>query len=298
MTATDSVTDPIVDTHVHFFDLANPKLRYEWLDPTNPHPILSAGEIANIAAFGYGMADFLKEARQAGVGKAVHVQAAVGIDDPVQETIWLQSQADTTDFPMAIVGYADLKADDLLDTLERHQLASDQFRGIRDFGDGSEYLTNDKWIEGVVALGERDLVLNVDATFDRMHLVESLSQRASSTVIVLDHMGLPLSRDIDYFENWKRAMSSLATCENVYCKISEVTMIDHGWNASRVRPWLEHCIESFGVSRCMFGTNWPVDRLYVQYPDLISEYRGLVSDLSSAERTSILSGNAEQIYRF
>jgi predicted TIM-barrel fold metal-dependent hydrolase len=289
-------SESVIDTHIHLFDLADPNLRYDWLNPDNPHPILTPEEVGRIAALDYRLAAFLAEAAAGGVSKAVHVQAAVGIEDPVEETKWLQAQADAAGFPMAIVGYADLKAPDLANTLDRHQQASSMFRGIRDFGDGTEYLTDERWIAGVKELGARDLVLSLDCTWERMPFAERLA-REVSTIVVLDHMGLPLARDPEYFQQWKRAMTSLASTDNVLCKISEVTMIDHGWNVDRVRPWIEHCLEAFGPDRCFFGTNWPVDRLYVDYPTLIGFYRSVVASLSADERIAVLSGNAERAYR-
>jgi predicted TIM-barrel fold metal-dependent hydrolase len=289
--------EPVVDTHIHLFDLGNPDLRYAWLDPANPHPILTPSEVERIASLNYRLTDFQLESGESNVSKAVHVQAAVGIDDPVVETAWLQAQADAAGFTLAIIGYADLQGDDLNDVLDRHEAASPRFRGIRDFGHEQEYLADPRWIDGVKALGNRGLVLSLDCTWERMPLAAAMAREASGTVIVLDHMGLPLSRDDDYYANWRHQMSILGKVDNLVCKISEVTMIDHAWNPERVRPWLEHCLDAFGSDRCVIGTNWPVDSLYATYPELISLYRQVAELLSPSERTALLSGNAERLYR-
>jgi Predicted metal-dependent hydrolase of the TIM-barrel fold len=292
------MTRQIVDTHVHFFDLSEPQLRYEWLNPENRHPVLSPDEIATIATSDYRLANFIAEAGPHGAHKAVHVQAAVGIADQVEETKWLQAAAEAADFPLAIVGSADLRSETLPELLDRHEVASPLFRGIRDFGDGTEYLDDPRWEEGLRELGRRNLVLSLDCTWERMPLARDVAARADETVIVLDHMGFPQSRSADYFDSWHRHLAMLATAENVVCKISEFTMIDHGWDADVVTPWIDACLETFGPDRCVFGTNWPVDKLYASYGDIVAAFETAMQQLSDAERDAVMSGNAERIYRF
>ena len=92
---------PFVDTHFHLHDLKNPKLKYAWLDWDAVHPYL--GNIDAIKPIHYWIDDYIAEIRFANVPKAVHVQAALGIPDPVEETRWLQAFADKTGYPQAIV---------------------------------------------------------------------------------------------------------------------------------------------------------------------------------------------------
>ena len=110
-------TLPLVDTHVHYWDLKDPTLRYDWLQPEWIHPIL--GNIDGLKVLRYGAEHYVAETRFQNVSKAVHVQAAIGIADPVEETKWLQAQADELGFPHAIVGHCDLAGDDAEETLER-----------------------------------------------------------------------------------------------------------------------------------------------------------------------------------
>ena len=83
---------PFVDTHVHFSDLREQDLTYVWLEPEFVHPVL--GDIGAIQAQRYWADDYVRETRFANVTKSVHVQAALGIADPVEETRWLQAFAD------------------------------------------------------------------------------------------------------------------------------------------------------------------------------------------------------------
>ena len=92
-------------------------------------------------------------------------------------------------------------------------------------------------------------------------------------------------------------MRTLAEAENVQCKISGLGMIDNEWTVDSLRPWVLHYIEAFGVDRCYFGTNWPVDRMYSDYRSVIDAYAQIIGDLSGDEQVALFSGNAERIYR-
>ena len=92
---------PFVDTHFHLHDMKRPELRYSWLEPDSVHGFL--GNIDAIKAQHYWIEDYIAEIRFANVPKAVHVQAALGIPDPVNETKWLQAFADRTGYPHGIV---------------------------------------------------------------------------------------------------------------------------------------------------------------------------------------------------
>ena len=129
---------PFVDTHVHFSDLQDPNLHYAWLQPGWKHPIL--GDIEGIQAQRYWADEFVAETRFSNVSKSIHVQAALGIADPVEETKWLQAFADRLGHPHGIVAEVHLQQDDAQAVIERH-MAYPNLRGVRDFGPG-DYLVD------------------------------------------------------------------------------------------------------------------------------------------------------------
>jgi predicted TIM-barrel fold metal-dependent hydrolase len=83
----------------------------------------------------------------------------------------------------------------------------------------------------------------------------------------------------------------------VVIKISGLGMCDNDWTVDSIRPWVMACIEIFGVERSFFGTNWPVDRLYSSYPDVVSAYAEIIKGFSPDEQVALFSGNAERIFR-
>ena len=284
---------PFVDTHVHYWDLKDPSLAYVWLERDWVHPIL--GDIDAIKVLRYMAPEFVAETRFQNVTKAIHVQAAIGIADPVEETRWLQEQADATGFPHGIVAHCDLASPDAAATIERH-LAYPNLRGIRDFGQG-DYLADPTWQAGYALLAEHDLVFCLDVIWENLGKARALAEKTPDVVLCIDHAGFPRARDDEYFRNWRAAMEDVAQAENVVCKVSGLGMCDPQWTVDSIRPWVLACLEAFGVERTFFGTNWPVDRLYSSYGDVLNAYEEIVADLTDAEQTALFSANAERIFR-
>ena len=124
-----------------------------------------------------------------------------------------------------------------------------------------------------------------------------LARRFPDVVYCVDHAGFPRRRDRDYFEEWRAGMRKLAAVENTVVKISGLGMGDHRWTVESLRPWVLECIDAWGPSRAFFGTNWPVDRLYSSYGDVVDAYRELVAGFSSSEQRALLSENANRVFR-
>jgi predicted TIM-barrel fold metal-dependent hydrolase len=285
-------TLPFVDTHVHYWDLKDPKLLYAWLQPDWIHPIL--GDIDGLKVLKYMAPEYIAETRFQNVAKAVHVQAAIGIADPVEETRWLQEQADQTGFPHVIVGHCDLVEPNAEETLERH-LRYANFRGVRDFAAATN-LDNPDWLRGLALMEPRNLVFCIDTVWEQMAEVARVADETGVT-ICMDHAGFPRERTDEYYANWQRGMAAAARSEHVICKISGLGMCDNRWTVESIRPWVLGCIEAFGVERCVLGTNWPVDRLYSSFGDVLDAYEQILADFPQGEREALFSKNAERIFR-
>lgn len=281
------------DTHVHFWDQREPELRYEWLERDWIHPVL--GDHGAMKSLRYWPDDFAAESRFANVGHTVHVQAAIGTQDPVRETQWLQSFTDRIGVPTGIVAFVDLAGDDVVETLDRHAEHS-ALRGIRDLRyDG--YLTDERWLQGYAKLKGRDLVFCDDPLLEVMGDAASLAAQHPEIVYCVDHAGFPRERSEDYFKQWRTKMGLIAKQENTVVKISGLGMCDPTWTTESIAPWVLACIEAWGVERSFFGSNWPVDRLYSSYTDVIDAYAEIVSDFTQAEQAALFNGNADRVFR-
>lgn len=287
---------PFVETHLHCHDLTHATLRWAWLEGDgDPDETAQLGDYGAVRSQRYTPADFLAETRMQGVTKVVHVQAAIGSPDPVHETAWLQGFADRLGAPHGIVGQVDLARPDAAAVLERHA-AFANFRGVRDLRE-DRYLEDPAWERGFALLAERGLVCCAAPAIGQLGLARRIAQRHPGVTLCIDHAGFPQQRTREYFERWRAAILDVAQAPNVVVKISGLGQGDHRWTVDSLRPWVLACIEAFGPDRAFFGTNWPVDRLYSSYGDVLDAYAEIVADLGAAEQRALFAGNAERIFR-
>jgi len=290
---------PIIDTHVHFWDLRNSRenLDWVWLPPGLDHPIL--GNIDNIKSLRYDIEGVWAEARFADVEGFVHVQAAIGSADPVEETRWLEEMRAESPVPFTIIGHVDLTSEAAVAQLDQHQSASPVFVGVRDFAVEPTLASGDldALASGLNELVARGLVLDMDCEWPNMGSALALAQRHPGLEIVLEHIGFPRARDAGYFASWSRAIRDMAAAENITCKVSGLAMTDPRFTAESLRPWVETCFEAFGPDRIVLGSNWPIDRLYSSYDVIMNLYRDYMSGYPSEEQGKMLSGNARRLYK-
>ena len=169
--------------------------------------------------------------------------------------------------------------------LDRH-LQFANVRGIRNFGEG-DYLVDPAWRRGFAELGPRNLVSCLDTRIER---AADLA-RPRGDVSGHDDLRRPL-RDSDgsatrpISSAGGRRSDDMAEAPNVVMKISGLGMGDPLWTVESIRPYVLGCIEAFGADRVVFGTNWPVDRMFSSYPDLINAYAEIISGFSRDEQVS------------
>lgn len=290
---------PIIDTHVHFWNMRNPDpgMEWVWLAKDADHPIL--GNIDAVKMLAYDIDDVWAEARFADVSGFVHIQAAIGSDDPVKETVWLTRMRQDAPVPFTIVGDADLASDDAARQLDE-QCESPYFVGIRDFR-SEPMLAAGEIIEtfevSLRTMAERGLVFDLDCEWQNMVAARDLALRHPELKVVLQHIGFPRRRDDEYFDNWSAGMRTLAEAPNVICKISGVAMTDPRFTPASLERWIDTPLEVFGPDRCVLGSNWPVDRICSSYDVIMDIYRERLSVLGEADQRKVLSENAARIYR-
>ena len=294
--AGDALMDNLefVDTHVHFYDLQHPELVYQHWQPGVPHPVMG-WKLQKLAERNYIAEDYIAETLNANVVKAVHVQAAIGSPDPVTETEWLQEAADRTGFPHGIVAHADLRDPGIEGVLERH-CESPNMRGIRDFSYG-DYLVEPDYHRGFALLEKFNLVSSMPVKWTDMENLRVLANKFPNVMIVVDHTGTPEERTDEYFEKWKSGVATAASCDNIRWKISGLGMGDNNWTVDSIRRYVLTSIETVGVDRCFFATNWPVDWLWSTYDKVVDAYKEIISGFSRDEQAALFSKTAEELYR-
>ena len=231
-----------------------------------------------------------------------------------------------------IVARADLTlGDGVEEVLDAHRaIAGDLFKGIRHSGAHAR----DPGVLRIAGRAPADLYAQPDFrrglqrlgelgySYDTWHYhyqnadYAALARSAPGTVMVLDHFGTPLGVGIyadqreQIFAQWKKDITEIAACPNVLAKLGGLAMPDNGfgWDTAALPPtskefaelqrrYYLHTIDAFGPERCMFESNFPVDRLSLSYQVLWNGLKRIAAEFSDSEQDAMFSGTASRIYR-
>ena len=282
-----------VDTHVHFWDHSIEGLHWRYLDPGFDHPRLKG--LHRLDAPRFTAPELRAQASEYAPARIVHIQSCVE-RVPGLETAWLQSLADEHGSPDAIVAQAHPADADIASVIEAnagHRL----LRGVRDML-SPRTIDTDAFAHGFDLLADAGLSLEVLVPYPKFDAVCALADRRPDATVILGHAGQAERRDRDYFGEWSQGIAKVASRPNVVVKISALASgADPDWSIDSIRPWAEHCIESFGPDRAMFGSNWPIDRLYGSYAALVEAYLEITASLAAEERRAMFSTTATRVYR-
>jgi L-fuconolactonase len=230
-----------------------------------------------------------------------------------------------------IVGYADLALGERVgEVLDAHLAASPRFRGIRHAAgwDASEKVRNSHtnpppgllaagaFRRGFGELGRRGLSFDAWLYHPQIGELIDLARAFPETPIVLDHFGGPLGigpyegRRAEIFAAWKRAFRELAGCPNVVAKLGGLVMPLNNFGFHRrerpatsaelveaTRDWYLHAIDCFGPARCMFESNFPVDKQSCSYAALWNSFKRLTAGFSAADKAALFHDTAARFYR-
>ena len=294
---------PFVDAHHHLWDLS--ACHYPWLMARGVQRFF--GDPTPIQK-NYLVADLLSESSVWVPKKSVHIQVGVDTADNLNESRWLQTLADTSPnkgFPHAIVAFCDLSAANAAEQLEA-QSGFANVRGIRhivgrhaeeDKLSGSDkLLSNPRWIENLARLPELGLSFDLQLIPPQLDKAYSVLKDIPDLKVALCHCGSPWDQTAAGLKAWRAGLSRLAQLPNMYCKISGLSMFNQHWTTEDLRPLILSCIDIFGPSRCMFGSNFPVDKLHSSYERIWDVYNMITADFSQTERANLFQHNAEQFY--
>ena len=289
----------IVDAHQHFWD---PGVNYHpWLRDEPPIPF-RYGDYRAIRRR-YLPPDYLADASPYRVDMSVYVETEWDPRDPVGETRYVETVRRDYGLPSVVVAQAWLDRDDAAEVLERQA----QFPFVRSVrhkpranasaNDGAPGGTTDaKWREGFARLAP--LRLRFDLQTPWWHLAEAARLAADfpGTQIVLNHTGLPADRSPEGIAGWRAAMATIAKQPNVAVKISGIGQRGAAWTAEANRGIVRTVIDLFGIERCMFASNFPVDSLCASFATIFDGFREIVSDLPVDSQRALFRDNAIRIY--
>jgi len=255
----------------------------------------------------YPIAEYLADIAGSGVVKSVYVQANWAPDRAEDEVAFVQRTADETGWPHAIVGYADLLADDVrpaLDRLRKYPL----LRGIRmqlHWHENQQYrfakrpdLADDLvFRRNMAALSDNGLSFDLQVFAPQMDSAARLAADFPSTTFVLQHAGMLEDPSDTGRAAWRAGMRKLAAQGNVVSKLSGLGTFIHRNDPGHI-AWIVHeTVALFGAGRCLYGSNFPIEKLWTRYTPLIDAYRSAAAGYSEAEQRAIFQDTASRVYR-
>ena len=296
----------IVDAHHHLWDLNNKDTKYSWLMVTEGEAFF--GDYAAIRK-NYLLEDYIEDTKNQNIIKSVHVQAEHDDDKPVNETAWLQNLADThsSKLPNAIVAFADFSKNNVSELLDAHQEYKNT-RGIRQilsynkdepkYSHATEdFMKNSTWVENFKYIRNRNLSFDIQIYKHQMEDAVNLANKYNDILFILNHTGEPCYQSKEYIESWEQNMKKLAKCENVVAKISGLGMFDPNWTIDSTRIFVEKTIQIFGIERCMFASNFPVDKIFNSFDTYWNSFKEITKHYSENDKKLLFSSNAEKYYR-
>jgi predicted TIM-barrel fold metal-dependent hydrolase len=290
----------IIDAHHHIWRQAD----LLWLQgPQQPRIFGDYGPLQR----DYPIDEYLRDVKAAGVVKSIYVQANWPVERAVDEVAWVQSVADRHGFPHGIVGYADLSAPNVADTLDR-QLAYANLRGVRQqlhwhektlyrFASRADLADDPAWRRGLREVGKRGLLFELQVFTSQMAASARLARDFPQVTFVLLHAGMQEDRSPAGIAAWREGMKLLAGCPNVVTKLSALGTFARQCSVALWQPVIEQTLEIFGPSRCLYGSNFPIEKLWTSYGEIIATMRAALAGLSASDQQAVLHDNAARIYR-
>ncbi|MEL7186881.1 MAG: amidohydrolase family protein [Pseudomonadota bacterium] len=313
---------PIIDPHHHLWndkDGSDYELDKLWADTSSGHNIL--GTVFVECSTNYRK-DGPEPLRPVGETEYVAEMAAESRrgNSPGQSPI------------LAIVAHANLKLGSAVtEVFDAHrEAAAGLLRGIRHSvayypdppaverytGRIRHLLMDEDFRQGFAELAPAGLSFDAWLTHEQIPELTDIARAFPDTTIVFDHFGGPMGigpyagKQAEIFEQWKLDVAELATCDNVVAKLGGLAMPINGWGwnerdlpassdeiVATHEAYYLHSIDCFGPERCMFESNFPVDKLSVSYPVLWNALKKIAARFNEDEQTAMFRGTAERVYR-
>jgi len=292
-----------IDAHHHLWDLDT--VHYPWLAAKGekrffgqPDPIRK----------NYLVKDFTSDHQQQ-ISQSVHIQ--VGASNSLEETalIYRLSQSalpaknDIKHFPSAAVVAIDMRQPSIEQQLAPH-LAYDITRGARDIiGKSPEEnkslpaFVPDVWLNNWQYLAHQSLSFDLQLTSEQYQIVLKTLERVPELKVAICHFASPWDQSDPGFNYWQEQMRAFAELPNCYMKLSGFSMFKHAFDPDSFKRYAHAAIDIFGPQRCMFGSNFPVDKLYISYGDLFAQWQKITAVYTIEEANYLAARTAKNFYQ-
>ncbi|MFD7290668.1 amidohydrolase family protein [Streptomyces sp. NPDC059863] len=276
----------MIDAHHHIWDLS--VRDQDWITGPAMAPLRRNFTLADLAA----------ETRTAQVSATVLVQT-IGVPEETPEFL---AAADGSDLVAGVVGWTDLTAPGVADTLAalRELPGGDRLVGIRHQVQGEpdpEWLLRPDVRRGLAAVADAGLVYDLVILEHQLPAAVKAAELLPGLTFVLDHLGKPPIAG-GTTEPWAGLVGELAALPNTVCKLSGMVTEAawDSWTAEGLRPYADTVLDAFGPERLMFGSDWPVCRLAATYGEVLDAARTVTDGLSEDERDAVFRETARRVY--
>ena len=293
---------PIIDPHHHLWDLSMNK--HPWLSPDDP-TVQAIPGLSSIA-HNFMPEDYRRAAAAHNVVATVHIEA-LWAGDPTGETEWLETLDKTGSIALRYVANAKLGTPDAARFIDA-QARFPRIVGIRGIlschpDPTKSFVQNPRlgfdpaWRRDVALLRDRGLNLELMMYPYQADAVLDLATSFPDLQIVINHCGSPIDRDPEGMQRWRDGLRAIGALPNVAIKVSNPGAYDPAWTLESIRDVARYCIDSFGVDRAMFGTDYPVSRIKMSFDDIYHSFKSAMQDLSPDEQHKLFFANARRLYR-
>jgi predicted TIM-barrel fold metal-dependent hydrolase len=255
----------------------------------------------------YPIEEFLADIAGSGVTKSVYVQANWAPADAEKEVAFVSAEAERTGWPHAIVGYADFMAADIrpaLDRLARYPLmrgvrmqlhwhANEQYRFAPrpDLADDATFRRN------FAALADYGFSFDLQVFSGQMAGAARLAADFPKTTLVLQQAGMLEDLSDDGKTAWRAGLALLAAEPNVVAKLSAFGTFIHRNDPAHIAFIVDEAVRLFGAERCLYGSNFPIEKLWTAYRPLIDAHKAAAARQGAAAARAILHDTAARVYR-
>ncbi len=271
-----------IDSHQHFWQY-NPQ-KHDWI--TDDMKVIQRDFLPS---------DLLPILQKNNIDGCISVQA----DQTEDETDFLLELSDNHDFIRGIVGWVDLRADNIYERLEHYS----QFKKLKGFRHivqsetDTEFMLRPKFKNGITALALYDFTYDILIYHYQLEQAIQFVKLFPNQKFVLDHLGKPDIKSGEY-ALWQTNIKKLALHQNVFCKISG--MITEGewddWKPSDFKVYLDTIVKAFGTERLMYGSDFPVCTLAATYEAQLNIITVYFSTFTNLEKKKIMGDNASKFY--
>jgi len=291
---------PIIDAHHHIWRQAD----LPWLQ--GPMVARIFGPYEPIRR-DYPIAEYLADIKSSNVVGSVYVQTNWAKDRALDEAAWVKSVSDREGWPHAIVGYADLLDDGAPQTLKA--LAKiPRVRGIRmqlhwhenplyRFAAAPDVMNGALFRKNFAHVADNNLSFDLQVFTSQMQDAANLAAAFPGVTFVLQHAGMLEDKSKEGRASWREGMKRLAGQPNIVSKLSGLGTFIQRNDPQHIADVIHETVAIFGSERCLFGSNFPIEKLWTSYASLVDAHRAALAGYGAIEQEAMLQGNAIRIYR-